>query len=172
MFRKVTTLLTAIVMMLSLSTVVFAETTTVTTTVPGASYTLSIPATVSITYGATSTESDGVLITNSSGFQSGKYVYVKATYDALSSTTTQTTIPYKLLIKDSTTNNTEEVTSGGELRFDGKSDGTCRSGAYIYKNHNTYYADKLMFNITNENWGKADSGDYTSTITFTSRIAN
>ena len=81
--KKFIAIVLAVLTVLSFSTVAFAEgnTTTLTTTVPDATYTLNIPADQQITFGATSTDIGTVTVTNSSGFAAGKDLHVTITYD-------------------------------------------------------------------------------------------
>ena len=71
--KKTLSFLMALVLVLSLGTMAFADgTTTLSTTVPPATYTLNIPADQEITFGATRAEIGNVTVSDSSGFAEGK----------------------------------------------------------------------------------------------------
>ena len=72
--KKFLTVILAIIMIIPSTMILcYAEsTTTLTTTVPGATYTLNIPANQEITFGATETNIGNVTVTDSNGFAEGK----------------------------------------------------------------------------------------------------
>ena len=71
--KKLLAVVLAMLTVFSFGTVAFAaNTTTLTTTVPDAEYTLNIPADQEIPFGATSTDIGNVTVTNASGFAVGK----------------------------------------------------------------------------------------------------
>ena len=85
--KKFFAILLAVTMLASMATVASAaeNTTTLTTTVPAATYTLNIPANQEIEFGATSTNLGAVSVTESSSFAKGKNLNVTLTYDAFAS---------------------------------------------------------------------------------------
>ena len=97
--RKILSLTLAIMMVFSMTIMASAEnTTTLTTTVPDATYILNIPADQTIDFGATSTNIGEVSVTNASGFAEGKNLAVTITYDAFKCEGNSTTIPYTVLM--------------------------------------------------------------------------
>ena len=95
--KKIFAILLAVTMLASMATVVSAaESTTLTTTVPTATYTLNIPANQEIAFGATSTKIGTVTVTESNGFAAGKDLVVTVSYDAIECENTTTTIPFNL----------------------------------------------------------------------------
>lgn len=97
--KKLASFLLVLAMILSMGTLAFADgTTTLSTTVPAAQYTLNIPADQTIPFGATSTEIGNVTVSDSSGFAKGKNLNVTVAYDAFSSADVSTTIPFELVM--------------------------------------------------------------------------
>ena len=95
--KKLTTLLLALALSASLAVPAFAaNTTTLTTTVPAATYTLNIPADQEIPYGSTETNIGNVTVTDSASFAEGKNVEVTVTTSDFKSDTTDTTIAFTL----------------------------------------------------------------------------
>ena len=96
--KKIFAILLAVTLLASMATVVSAaeSTTTLSTTVPAASYTLNIPADQTIEFGATETNIGNVTVTNSAGFAEGKNLSVTVTYDEFTSAGLSTTIPFSL----------------------------------------------------------------------------
>lgn len=155
------------------SSVSFAEgnTTTLTTTVPDASYTLHIPADQQITFGATITDIGTITVTDSSGFAEGKNLKVTLTYDNFKSAEVSTTIPYYIATyNDESYENVKK--SGNSVIFKGTSWGECyknyeaNCGPYSPNDNNKI----LQVKIYSADWGKALGGEYTSTITFTAEV--
>ena len=95
--RKFLAVLLAAMMVLSMATIASAETTTLTTTVPDATYTLNVPANQEIAFGAESTDIGTVTITDSSNFAKGKNISVTVTYGDFTCADTTTTIPMALI---------------------------------------------------------------------------
>ena len=80
--KKFIAIALAVLTVLSFSTVAFAaDTTTLTTTVPDATYTLNIPADQEIAFGTIDTDIGSMTVTNSSGFAEGKNLQVSLTFD-------------------------------------------------------------------------------------------
>ena len=79
--KKLTTLVLALALAASLAVPAFAaNTTTLTTTVPAATYTLNIPADQEIPFGATETNIGSISVTDGTGFAVGKNLKVTLTY--------------------------------------------------------------------------------------------
>lgn len=172
--KKLIAIALAALTVLSFSTVAFAaDTTTLTTTVPDATYTLNIPADQQITYGETSTDIGTITVTNSSGFATGKNLKVTLTYDKFKSAEVSTTIPYYIATYNDE-NYENEKQSGHSVIFKGTSWGEC------YKNYEAdcgpYSAVDdnkiLQVKIDSTDWGKALGGEYSSTITFTAEVVS
>lgn len=168
--KKIVSLLLAVLMLVPFSTMAFAEnTTTLTTVVPGATYTLNIPADQTIDYGATEAHIGNITVTDSSGFAIGKNLYVTVTYDDFTCPNTSTTIPFVVSQHRASPNVStiyEEIISGSTIEFLGKEDGTVIEKTY------EGYSEGTFINISSEDWGKAEPGTYTATITFTAEVSN
>ncbi len=187
--KKLIAIALALLMVFSFSAVAFAEgnTTTLTTTVPDATYTLNIPADQQITYGATSTDIGTVTVTNSSGFAAGKDLHVTITYDDFKAEGLSTTIPYYINSNGHWTYYGGSYGSGGSgwidiakasgsfFTFKGQSNGTCKEYYVLQEGSTKVVTDdskKLQVKINSTDWGKALGGDYTSTITFTAEVVS
>ena len=163
----------ALVLMLAslsaFSTTVFAEnTTTLTTTVPDATYTLNIPADQEITFGATDTNIGNITVTESTGFADGKNLNVTVTYDHFKCEDVATTIPYKFGIESEKAIGFA-VDSGNYVTFAGKVDGSVSEKAYLADDSNMLIQG-VAIRAKSEDWGKALAGNYSTTITFTSEV--
>ncbi|MDD6271162.1 MAG: hypothetical protein PUA67_03885 [Ruminococcus sp.] len=168
--KKAMAILLAMLMLIPFATIAFAaNTTTLTTTVPGATYTLNIPSDQEIAYGAFRTTIDAPTVTDSSGFAEGKNLYITATYSAFSSPTTDTTIPFRLENSGAVVGSESTWLSGRRLPFLGQANGTVATNL-------TFQSDitskKCIIVIDSTDWGKAAPGNYTATITFTTEVAN
>lgn len=179
--KKIFAILLAVTLLASMATVVSAaeNTTTLTTTVPAASYTLNIPADQEIAFGATETDIGFATVSDSSGFAVGKDLKVTITYTPFANEDVVTTIPYTLTIKASdSTRDSKVLTSGDAVIFKGKANGTVAEkvylGEYLVTGNPTYtkylYADACLLKAKSEDWGKALGGVYTSTITFACEV--
>ena len=167
--KKLISVILASIMLTTASVTVLADgTTTLTTTVPAATYTLNIPADQEIAFGIAESSIGNVTVTDAAGFAKGKDVQVTVTYDAFSSDSVNTTIPYTIEAENG--NGVEYIVhSGDHLFFEGKSDGT------VYENPSKDLLNKLenfRIIIKSEDWGKALAGEYSSTITFTSEVVS
>jgi len=178
--KKFIAIAIAVLTVFSFTTVAFAEsTTTLTTTVPDAEYTLNIPADQEIEYNATRTNIGLVTVTNSAGFADGKNLCVTVTYDAFKNNENETTIPFILnkiipepngfSIVDSALN------SGTTISFWGQNDGQVLEkpsirGASEESRYKYAYIEDFELIIDSMAWGKALGGDYTATITFTAEV--
>ena len=177
--KKLIAIVLAALTVLSFSTVVFAaDTTTLTTTVPDATYTLNIPADQEIPFGATSTDIGNVTVTDSSSFAVGKNLQVTMTYDVFKADGISTTIPYYInfYAKGINGESYERITSGNSVTFYGASDGTVGQKAKFttmsnYQNIDVY-GEMLKVRVDSTDWGKALAGEYSSTITFTAEVVS
>ncbi len=169
------------------SSVSFAagNTTTLTTTVPDASYTLHIPADQQITFGATSTDIGTITVTDSSGFAVGKNLHVTITYDDFKAEGVSTTIPYYINSNGHWVSGGGSYGSGGSgwvdlkkesgsfFTFKGQGNGKCNEYYVLSEGSSKVASDdskKLQVKINGEDWGKALGGEYSSTITFTAEV--
>lgn len=171
--KKAMAILLAMLMLIPFATIAFAaNTTTLTTTVPGSAYTLNIPSDQEIAYGVQSTKIDAPTVTDSSGFAEGKNLYITATYSAFSSSTTDTTIPFKLGLKRDAL--FVRWSSGAKMVFFGHENGTVDTALSFETNSTPAYcqAERCYIGINSTDWGKAAPGNYTATITFTTEVAN
>ena len=174
--RKTIALILAVCTLLSFAVAAsadsFTSTTTLTTKVPAASYTMKIPADQTIRYGAQITEIGIVTIEDSEGFSAKKNVEVTVGFTEFTSKGVDTTIPYKIIavLGGNYINDTEFV-----LRFEGQQDGTVKSKATSIDisgvtNNSSDTLDHMAIMISSDAWADALAGDYTSTITFTSKV--
>lgn len=165
--KKAMAILLAMLMLIPFATIAFAaNTTTLTTTVPGATYTLNIPSDQEIAYGALKTTIDAPTVTDSSGFAVDKNLYITATYSAFSSPTTDTTIPF--MLENSGKGGVSVWSSGERLKFLGQANGTVSTNLTF----SDITSEKCYIFIYSTDWGKAAPGNYTATITFTTEVAN
>lgn len=182
--RKTIALILAVCTLLSFAVAASADTvtsgtTTLTTKVPAASYTMKVPANQTIKYGAPITKIGIVTIEDSEGFSAKKNVEVTVGFTEFTSKGVDTTIPYEIM--------TVWGPSGGTiwnfdreavLRFEGQQDGSVKSNATSIDisgvTKNPPDLDKqltqMAISISSDAWANALAGDYTSTITFTSKV--
>lgn len=175
--KKTLSFLMALVLVLSLGTMAFADgTTTLSTTVPPATYTLNIPADQEIAFGATSTNIGSVSVTDGAGFAAGKNLKVTISYGTFTSETASGQIPFSLRFTSSESNpyvtGSPEVTvvSGDSITFEGLTSGKTQEYFRAEKSSFAYNMNMLYVDIKSADWGKALGGDYTATITFTSEV--
>ena len=181
--KMIFAILLAVTMLASMATVASAaeNTTTLTTTVPSATYVMNIPADQQIEFGATSTMIGTVTLANGDGFAASKNVAVTVKYDAFKSDAATTTIPFSLTAKTTSgTLNYKTITilSEDTLLFKGLSDGTVSEKAEKEFTYETYAGggksmmpvDELYLTVKSSDWGKALGGEYTATITFTAEV--
>ena len=170
--KKLTAFILAAVLLLSLGAIALADgTTTLTTTVPAATYTLTIPEDVTVTYGVHSVYVGELDAEATSGFAVGKNLKVTMTYIPFSCESVSTTIPYEVegfICSKTGTYSYGMLESGCSFLF------ICTDTNKIFPsnlsgspNFDNYRLD-LCF--SNADWGKALAGDYTATMTFTSEI--
>ena len=182
--KKIFAILLAVTMLASMATVVSAaeSTTTLSTTVPAATYVMNIPANQEIEFGATSTMIGTVTLTNGEGFAVGKNVAVTITYDAFKCSEVSTTIPFALRAETTTTTSLNyssiSIPSEDTLIFKGLSSGSVAEKAEKEFSYETAVSggkgmmpvDKLFLTVKSADWGKALGGEYTATITFTAEV--
>ncbi len=172
--KKIFAILLAVTMLASMATVASAaETTTLTTTVPAATYTLNIPADQEIPFGATKTDIGNVTVTNANGFADGKNLKVTLTYDPFASDEVTTTIPFEIVpgLTMAVAGEISPLTSGKDITFRGKDDSTLSEKASILRSTGNYIdIGALYVEVDSADWGKALAGEYTATITFTAEV--
>ena len=178
--KKIFAILLAVTLLASMATVVSAaeNTTTLTTTVPAATYTLNIPADQEIAFGATSTNIGEVSITNAESLAVGKNIAVTFSYDAFASSTVETTIPFTIdMVYSERSNWSKTVASGESIVFKGQKDGTvAKYTTEVFNNMNvssgkeTVDLENCYIMINSADWGRALAGEYTATITFTAEV--
>ncbi len=185
--KKLISFALAVTLLASMAISVSAEsTTTLSTTVPAASYTLNIPANQEIPFGTTQADIGNITVTNSEGFAVGKNLEITVTYDAFTADGMSTQIPYSLsLYADGSDENTgasayhsanKEIPSGSILVFAGKTSGAVAEKILLETQYMTNSGTKMIpvtnvrFSALSEDWGKTLAGEYTSTITFTAEV--
>lgn len=170
--KKFIAIAIAVLTVFSFTTVAFAEsTTTLTTTVPDAEYTLNIPADQEIAFGTEFTDIGIVSITNSNGFAVGKNVRVEVSvpegedgYGFFTSEDVSTKIPFALVWSDETGDNMDDL--GTWMTFKGKADGTVEE----FFKRSDITVDHIELFVLEENWMKALAGEYSAIITFTAEV--
>ena len=181
--KKITATILATLLMLSLGVFVLADgTTTLTTTVPAATYTLTIPQNVTVTYGVNSVDVGVLDAIATSGFAVGKNLKVTVSYTPFACEGVSTTIPYavkgNISTNSPTTREYGDITSGDELLFKCVKTNellpTDRSGKTYWGTSSSFEGSYKEYYFTlsfdNADWGKALGGDYIATMTFTSEI--
>lgn len=178
--KKLSALLLALVLLMSAVPTAFAanttpNTTTLTTSVPSATYVLNIPADQTVTFGEIRTYIGNVTVTDSKNFAVGKNVDVTVEYAPFAAEAAEisTTIPYVLYQATGTDIGVSgysiaELASGRKMTFKGKVDGTTDEKTTFGVKY--YTMESLMVSVQSADWGKALAGDYKSTITFTSEV--
>ena len=169
--KKLFAILLAVTMLASMATVVSAaETTTLTTTVPAATYTLNIPADQEIPYGKTLMEIGKLDVTNEVGFADGKNLKITVNYTDFICDNVSTTIPISISFGSHLMSGefTEKapIANGDYLICKGESNG--RVG--IPQAADGSVGELLAVKVQSADWGKALAGDYTATITFTAEV--
>lgn len=185
--KKTLALLLALVLIVAMAPAAFAtsQSTKLTTTVPGATYTLNVPKDTVIPYNSTDTSIGYVTVTESSGFATGKNLQVTLEYSAFTSENASTTIPYTVAYSPTKKlSDTESAETHSETKyispmtFNGQNDGTVLrlardNDTYTSNGVNYhYYVGDLGVIIYASAWGKALAGDYSSTITFTASVVS
>lgn len=98
--KKALALLLAVMLVVSIAPAAFASTTTLTTTVPGATYEFSIPADTTIEYNALDTSIGYLEVTESAGFAVGKNLQITIEYGPFTNADGSSTIPYYIYADD------------------------------------------------------------------------
>ena len=178
--KKICAVLLAVTMLASMATVVSAaeSTTTLTTTVPAATYTLNIPADQEIAFGATSTNIGEVSITNAESFAVGKNIAVTFSYSAFVSSAVETTIPFAIKMVNSERDGYKKTVASNEsIVFKGQQDGTVAkytneifSNMHVSSGKESIDLEDCYVLVDSVDWGKALAGEYTATITFTAEV--
>ena len=183
--KKLFAILLAVTMLASMATVVSAaeNTTTLTTTVPAATYTLNIPANQEIAFGATETDIGSITVTDGSGFAVGKNLEVTLDYSAFISEGVTTTIPFSIKMQNKEyaagpgvpgSDSYKNVAAGDAITFLGKNNGTVTEYVTVTvdapNGDFTHALDQTMLKVLSSDWGKALAGEYTATITFTAEV--
>lgn len=173
--KKLFTILLAVTMFASMATVASAaeNTTTLTTSVPAASYTLNIPTNQEIPFGATSTDLGSITVTNATGFAEGKNLKVVLSFDGFKCADTTTTIPFSIRLDTASTNNDTDrvnINSGDAIMFTGLSSGAVKEYVTSWNINRFYDLEQTFLLVNSESWGKALAGDYTATITFSAEV--
>ena len=175
--KKTICLMLSLLMLLSLMVTALADgTTTLTTTVPSATYTLNIPADQVIEFGKETSNIGNVTVTNASGFGIEKDLEVAVSYDGyFKSESLSTTIPYTIQAYYSVWNpnysrNEPFYMSADKLTFKGSGSGSVAQRASTPKTEET--VQYLCVFINNSSWSKALGGEYSTTITFTSEVVS
>ena len=168
--KKFFAILLAVAMFASMATVVSAaeNTTTLTTTVPGASYTLNIPADQEIEYGATMTDIGAITVTEASGFALGKNLKVTLSWEDFKSDSVSSTIPFYINAYYSDKDH-YVLQSGDHIFFEGQTNGSV-SNLWVWTADRSYAIKNFGVAITSVDWGRALAGDYTATITYTAEV--
>lgn len=173
MKSKFACILAALLLAATPVSVYAAGTTTLTTTVPTASYTLNIPADMEIPFGQVETEIGTVTVSDADGFAVGKNLQVTLTYDEFECDDVNTTIPYEIqFINDFS--NRATIFSGQKIIFSGQNSGDLEE-KFHYINEtrqHVYTMGGLICHIASIDWGKALAGEYSTTITFTAEVVS
>ena len=163
--KKIIAFLMVIAMMIPMATVASASTTTLTTTVPAAEYTLIIPEDTTVEFGTLFTQLNPmVTVSNAKGFANGKNLAVTVNYDAFKCEGVSTTIPFKLT--PNSDSGSRAWDSGTSIIFEGKTDGTVATTA----KWGTLGLPYIGVKVLSDDWGKALAGTYTAVLTFTSEV--
>lgn len=179
--KKLFAIFLAVMMVVSMATVVSAaeNTTTLTTTVPDASYTLNVPKDQVVDFGTLALKIGNVTITNSSSFAAGKNVEVTFDNTDFSCPDVATTIP--IIVKgcyssiDYSSNPPQSTTESAvctdnTIVFEGQSTGVVNSKGKAEMAGQTREVTNLEVAIKSTDWAKALGGEYTATITFTAEV--
>lgn len=175
--RKIVSLALAVMMVFSMTIMASAaNTTTLTTTVPDAEYTLSIPADQEITFGATSTNIGVPSVSGASGFADGKNIKLVIKTTDFSASGVSTTIPITLHGKFRSSSASAgfedyecDITPDISLYFWGLDTGTVEEKP-TPADKNGHEMKSLLVNIKSADWGKALGGAYTATVTFSAEV--
>lgn len=167
--KKIVSILLVLVTVLSMGTMAFADgTTTLTTTVPDATYTLNIPADQTVEFNTTKHTLTIPKVTDASGFAVGKNISVTVSKTDFVCEGVSTTIPYELCVY-SVQNSKTYTSEMKEVIFFGDKNQAVGDAMALF-GEVTYEVMGSYLQFEESDWGKALGGDYTATITFTSEI--
>ena len=173
--KKILALALATITALSCSMVAFASTTsstTLTTTVPAATYTLNIPANMEIAYKAIQTPIGSVSVSDAGNFGLGKNLKVTLTLNPFECDNVETVIPYHMLFES-------EGGLGGivinppyndSITFKGLQGGGLQEYCQVEVEESYYDLNRTVVCIELEDWEKALAGNYTSELVFTAEV--
>lgn len=182
--KKLIAIVIAVLTVFSFTTVAFAEnTTTLTTTVPDAEYTLNIPADQTVTFGTEKITIPVPTVSNTSGFAEGKNLQVDFTYTNFTCPDTTTIIPIEDIVYSTSSSDISDLSSFTRhtLIYKGSSQGKLENNActiaHVSGTANDYIISSytlrtLVAKVDSEDWGKALAGEYTATITFTAEVVS
>lgn len=141
-------------------------TTTLTTTIQPATYTLNVPADMTIQPGATQVDIGSVTVSDASGFSPYKGLAVTLEpFDHLKCEDVDTYIQYWIVESNDTV-----LVSGGDDEGGFCVWGNTDGGLNTY-DHTSIIGYTLEFQVNDATqWQKAKAGEYTSTITFTAEV--
>lgn len=182
--RKITAFVLAMVLALSMCVCAYADTTTLTTTVPSAQYTMTIPADVEIPYNTTNTMIGDLDVEAVEGFAVGKNVQVTVSHDVFTAEGVSTSIPFALNATiraggGGSNSNTPAIEENEPLVFGAIENGTLHpldvngnTSIYSPANYSSYSHQSFMIHFTanSADWAKALGGYYTAHITFTAQV--
>ena len=171
--KKLFAILLAVATLVSMATFASAaNTTTLTTSVPAATYTLNIPADKEIDFCETFVNLGKLRVSNSAGFGVGKNLQVAITYTDFTCPNVSTKIPFDVYVVHQNYVNTGSISSclvesGSTVSFTGQANGTV---AEYCSNGISDNAENVYIQTNDDDWGKDLAGDYTATITFTAEV--
>lgn len=171
--KKTISTVFVVIFLLSMGAAAFAAEQTITVTVPGRTYTMTIPATTDITYGQTDVvaSENELKITSSNPtllFSNGHYVQVNVSYGNLRHEDSAAyTLPLSILrAKPADATNVqggyggaytwESLASGASVKFTGTTD--------------FYWTNGYRLGAQVTSWDKAEPGEYQATVTYTAEV--
>lgn len=170
--KKIITLLLVMLAVLSMVTVVSAETTTMTFTVPEADYTLVVPRNIEIPYKANAVQIGTIFVENASGFAAGRNLHVSVTLNPFTCADTDTVMPFTLGAVQAEIGQTPFEFEGTVLMaFEGYDDGTVDRLPRVLTNTEGMRADQWFVCFDAEDWNSLKPGDYTGSIVFNAFVS-
>lgn len=172
--RKMICMALAVIMIVSMTAMVFAEDTmTLTTSVPDATYTLTIPADMEIEFGSTYLEIEIPTVTEASGFAEGKDVKMTITTTPFAAPNVSTEIPFTVFGAFQSPRDQWPhavwLHENNPLRYCGLASGAVNEKPFLGSD-NSEEMKTLYIEMYSEDWGKALGGTYTGSITFSTEI--
>lgn len=181
--KKLISVVLTLVLAVSMAVSVSAETngeTELTVTVPGETYMLNVPMDQSVEFLSSRTDIGNVTVTDAQNFATDKNIEVSVDYTPFKCETATTEIPYFIFAEGKEIYGNDKTQADGEERifadlpivFYGCSDGTVIEKGCMKNQHDrgVYDISSIEISVPNANWGKAEPGDYSSVITFTSKV--